>query len=418
MKSIKFVLRLLIRHHVFGGLAIVVVATFVMMVRITDRYHFAANELHRDVAERWGAPISQPVPSVRYVESGSVFNRLESLPLASQRVRVEADMSYRKRGLVYFSGFDFSFHGAYGLVNDRGKTIDVVFVYPLQMIKDQVLLSDLELRVDGSPQSTELSGDRRRLQWTGRLEPGQRVDIEIAMGGRGLDSFTYRLDPDLPVRDFAFDLVIRGGDGFDYAGGVLPATAVTEGEDATTLSWTYESLESGVAVGAILPSVKAYDDILLQMMLHGLGAYLTFCGAMMVLFERFDATPRIYQSYLIAAVWAFFFVLLPYLAAFIHFYVAYAVSLVVIGFLLWRFVVGLVGRSATGPMLGILVGSLAVPTLAVVLRGYTGLIYTLEGLALLALLLHQTQRPEVVDGLDRALGPLVGREPRPTEVAP
>lgn len=418
MQSIKFLLRLLIKHHVFGGLAIVVVTCLIMMTRIADRYHFAANELHRDVVERWGAPISQPVPSVRYVESGSVFNRLESLPLASQQVKVDAEMSYRKRGLVYFSGFDFFFRGTYGIVNDRGKTIDVVFVFPLQMVKDQVLLSDLELRVDGTPQSTELSGDRRRLQWTGRLEPEQRIEIDIAMGGRGLDSFTYRLDPNLPVRDFSLDLRIRGGDGFDYSGGVLPATAVTETDDATTLSWTYDSLESGVAVGAILPSVKAYDDILLQMMLHGLVAYLTFSGALMVLFERFGVRPRIYQGYLIAAVWAFFFVLLPYLAAFIHFYAAYIVALGIIGALLHRFVVGLAGRASARPMLGILVGSLGVPTLAVVLRGYTGLIYTLECLALLALLLHHTQRPEVVDAVDRALGPLVGRVPQPTESAP
>lgn len=415
MSTFRSLFSLLRRYHFLGSVGIVVIASVIMMIRISDRYYFAANELHRDVSERWGAPITQPVPSVRYVESGSVFNSLERLPLSRQNVRVEADMSYRKRGLVYFSGFDFAFQGSYGVLNDRGKTIDVVFVYPLQMVKDQVLLSDLEFKVDGEPKATELAGDRQRLQWTGRLEPGESLDIEISMRGRGLDSFTYRLDPELPVREFDLEMVIRGGDGFDYAGGVLPATEVREEEDETVLLWTYDSLESGVSVGAILPSVKAYDDILMQMMRHGLVSFLIFFAASVVLFERFGFAPRIYQSYLIAAAWAFFFVLLPYLAAFIHFYLAYAVSLLVIGLLLTRFVVGLVGPEARRSFVGILAGSLVIPTLAVVLRGYTGLIYTFEVLGMLALLLHYAKRPDVVDAVDRAIDPFTARIPKPPQ---
>ena len=53
----------------------------------------------------------------------------------------------------------------------------------------------------------------------------------------------------------------------------------------------------------------------------------------------------------------------------------------------------------------LLSSSLVVPTVAVVLQGYTGLIYTLEILALIATLMMLTTRPAVRELIDRLLSP-------------
>ena len=121
-----------------GGLIAVVFTAMVMSGQITNRSTFANSELHRDVMERWGAPITQAAPSVRAVESGSVFKTLSSLPLAKQEVSVTAGMNYRKRGLVYFSGFDFSFVGDYLVVNEQPHEIDVAFAFPISLDKNKV----------------------------------------------------------------------------------------------------------------------------------------------------------------------------------------------------------------------------------------------------------------------------------------
>ena len=88
-----------------------------------------------------------------------MFSSLESLPLAAQNVVIDATMSYRKRGLAYFSGFNFAFRAAYKIENDCAKTIDLVFVFPIQMSKNVVLLSDLEFRVNQEPQPIDLAAD-------------------------------------------------------------------------------------------------------------------------------------------------------------------------------------------------------------------------------------------------------------------
>ncbi|MEM8998433.1 MAG: hypothetical protein AAGF23_26850, partial [Acidobacteriota bacterium] len=364
-RLIHLPLLLPIRYHFFGSLAIVLTVLLVMAVRIADRQSFAHGELYRQVAERWGAPIDQPVPSVRFVESGSVFNRLEALPLASQRVRVDADMNFRKRGLVYFSGFDFHFEGRYTLRNDRGKTIDVVFVLPLPMIKDQVLLSDLLFDVEGEPQRVELAEGRDRLQWSGRLEEGEETRIAIAFRGRGLDRFTYRLDPSLPVRDFSFELSIGGGRDHDYTAGVMPAVETRQDDDRTVLAWRYDALEAGIPVGATLPSEEAWDDVLLKMIGHAVPAFFLFFAGLVTLFEIFSVRPRLYQMYLLASGWAFFYVLLPYLGAFLHFYAAWVLSSLTVAALLTSFAARLIGPDARPYMLAALAPSLLVPSLAV-----------------------------------------------------
>ncbi len=402
-RFVPALLRLPFRYHFFGSLGIVLLVLMVMSTRIADRRSFADGELYQEVAERWGAPIDQPVPSARYVESGSVFNRLEPLPLAHQHVRVDAEMNYRRRGLVFFSGFDFGFKGNYRLHNDRGKTIDLVFVFPLQMIKDQVLLSDLVFTINGQPSDLGMVEDRRQLQWTGRLEDGASVDIDISFHGRGLNSFLYRLDPQLPVRDLRFELVIRGGRDHDYPAGVLPATAERVEHDAKILEWRYAALESGVPVGAILPSEKAYDALILKMLLHAVVGYLIFFAALVAIFERARVKLKAYQGYVLAAGWAFFYVLLPYLAAFANFYLAYLMSLTIVAALVSRFVVQLTRSRNYRLILAALGSSLFVPTLAVLLEGYTGLIYTFEILGLLALSMHLAARRDFNDAVDRLL---------------
>lgn len=393
MRQLKTLLKLTGRYHFWGSLAIVLFVSFVIFNQITDRYHFASSDLHQDVVERWGAPIVQPVPSVRYVESGTVFNDLEALPLARQEVAVDAAMNYRKRGLVYFSGFDFRFRGAYGVTNDRGKTIDLVFVFPIQMSKNQVLLSDLEFRVDGEPQPIDLAANSDRLVWTGRLEDGRSLDIEIAFSGRGLDAFTYLLDPALPVRDFELTLSIAGGDHFDYDAGVVPASAVETGDDTVTLSWRFASLESGVPVGVRLPSEKSFDHTLATMVWRSWPTFVPFFATFAALGAAFERRPASYESYLVAAVYAFFYVLLAYLAAYMHFYAAYPLSLLVIGALLYGYLRKVLGARAAPYVVAATAAFLAIPTLAVVVEGHTGLIYTLEILALLVALMALTTRP-------------------------
>jgi hypothetical protein len=389
-------LRLLVglpaRYHFWGCLAIVLGVGVAISGQMGDRRNFADSELHRDVMERWGAPIVQPSPSVRFVPSGAVFNALAPLPLARQEIAVDTQMNYRRRGLVFFSGFDFALRGDYAIENDQGRDIDVVFVFPIQVEKNRVLLSDLAFTVDGAAATPQLAEGGDKLAWTGHLAAGGRVDLHVAFRGRGLDSFTYVLDPAQPVKQFHLALRIAGGDHFDYRDGVVPAAESRAEGGRVQLDWRYASLESGIPAGVILPSEKAYDELIATMVRRAWAPFLLFFAGVVALCVLEKRRLRFYESYLVAAAYALFFVLFAYLAAFINFYVAWLLALAVVGGLLYSYLRLALSALAARYLLPLLGSTLVVPNVAVALQGYTGLIYTLEVTTLLAVAMFVTSR--------------------------
>ena len=115
--AIRSAFRFAWRSHLLLALIPVFLTGVIVSGQVEDRADFANTELARGVEDRWGEPVRQPAPSLRAVESGSVFTELRPMPFDSQHVRVEAAMNYRKRGLKYFSGFDFTFRADYAYAN-------------------------------------------------------------------------------------------------------------------------------------------------------------------------------------------------------------------------------------------------------------------------------------------------------------
>ncbi|MBD3243138.1 MAG: hypothetical protein GF331_21280 [Chitinivibrionales bacterium] len=396
-------------HGLVASLAMIITAV-VIHNQVSNRATFANVELYQDVMDRWGTPITQPSPTVRFVPTGTVFTDLSALPLAAQQIAVNAAMNYRKRGLVYFSGFDLRFEGRYEVENTQPTDIDIVFIFPIQMQKNRVLLSDVTFTVDGTPATIDLAETSDKLVWTGRLPKGKRIALAITYAGRGLDSFVYHLDPSLPVRDFTMATTFSGGDNFDYPEGVVPATASTRTETgATRLTWEYASLESGVPVGLILPSEKAFDEIIATMARRSFIPFVLFMVCLALVLFRAGRPLHLHETGLMSAVHAFFYVLLAYLAAFMDFYTAYVLSALVIVGLTAVYVARITTRRIGTATAGLMAAALIVPTTAVILQGYTGLIYTLEILAALVALMWLSAAGHV-GGLVSAIFPRSTKE--------
>jgi hypothetical protein len=388
-------LRWLWQQHLLGSLFIVLLGTLVIAAQVEGRDDFAGTQLGQDVESRWGDKVVQPAPSVRAVQSGTVFTQLTPLPLDRQHVEVQAQMNYRKRGLRYFSGFDFTFSAQYELRNREDHDIDVAFIFPIEVDKSQVLLSDLTFLVNGREAALDLGEARNRLVWTGRVPRGEAAQFAIRYRARGLQSLQYKLDPALPARDVRVRIGVVGGSNFDYPEGVLSAGAVQEQPDAVTLEWKFGSLESGVNLGVVLPSVRSFDRIIATMAHRAwffFGAFVLLVGA---LAARHRRPLRTYDAYLLAAAFAFTFILLAYLAAFMNFYLAYAVSTLLMGTVVTAALRAHFPRERAWVLAGPWLATAVIPTGAVILQGYTGLIYTLELLAALLVLLTLSTRPAV-----------------------
>ena len=382
-------------QHWFGGLAIITFAVWVIAGQVSSRTDFASTELAQDVESRWGAPVEQAAPSLRAVQSGTVFTDLASLSLARQSVEVQATMNYRKRGLAYFSGFDFTFDGTYVAENPEPHDIDVAFVFPIEADKSQVLLSELAFTVDGAPASMDLGAHGDRLVWTGRLPVGGKTQFHIRYRARGLESFVYRLDPALQARNVTLKIDVTGGENIDYPPFVLAASGRTTGDGHATLEWKYPSLESGVAMGVILPSVKKYDELMATMAFRAVVPGLVFLFGLSLLSMRHRRKLHVWETYVAAAAFGFTSVLLAYLGAFLHFLAAWGVTMVGMGAAVVLYVWRIFPQERVHWLVGAWVATQVLPTLAVLLPGYTGLVYTLELLAGLLAVMTLVTRKEV-----------------------
>jgi len=376
-------LRWLSSHHLFGSLFIVAFASVVISDQVSHRTDFADSELVKDVESVWGAPVSQPAPSLRAVQSGSIFTELKAVAFDQQHVQVDAKMSYRKKGLRYFSGFDFNFSGRYTAVNRFDHDADVAFIFPVTANKSQVLLSELVFKVNGADASLDLGEEGNRLMWTGRISKGATAEFFIRYRARGLESFTYRLDPSLPAHDVKLHVGVQGGENYDYPQGALSAQKVSQASGAVALDWEFPSLESGVNLGVILPSEMTYDSIVATMAQRSWVPFLGLMAALAALGIRHRRPLAFYEAYLVAAAYGFFFVLLAYLGAFMSFYLAYGISLLGIGAAVVAFLQRVFSAEKRWVLAAAWGLTMLVPTGAVVLQGYTGLIYTLEILAVL-----------------------------------
>ncbi len=388
-------LRWVFDQHWAGGLFIITFAVWVIAGQVSSRTDFASTELAQDVESRWGAPVEQAAPSLRAVQSGTVFTELSSLALSEQRVTVDATMNYRKRGLAYFSGFDFTFDGTYLAENPASYDVDVAFVFPIEVDKSQVLLSELAFTVDGQPSSLDLGEHGDRLVWTGRLPVGGKAEFHIRYRARGLESFVYRLDPSLQARNVTLALDVTGGDNIDYPAYVLAASSRSGGDGHARLEWKYPSLESGVAMGVILPSVKKYDELMALMAFRAVVPGLVFLLGLSVLSLRHRRKLHVWETYVAAAAFGFTSVLLAYLGAFLHFLAAWGVTMAGMGAAVVLYVWRLFPQEKWGWLVGAWVATQVLPTLAVLLPGYTGLIYTLEILAGLLGVMTLVTRKEV-----------------------
>ena len=382
-------------QHWAGGLFIITFAVWVIASQVSSRTDFASTELAQDVESRWGAPVEQAAPSLRAVQSGTVFTELAPLSLSQQQVAVAATMNYRKRGLAYFSGFDFTFDGTYVAENPEPYDIDVAFIFPIEVDKSQVLLSELAFTVDAAPSSLDLGERGDRLVWTGRLPVGGKTQFHIRYRARGLESFVYRLDPALQARNVTLNIDVTGGDNIDYPPYVLAASGRSGSDGHASLEWKYPSLESGVAMGVILPSVKKYDELMSTMAFRAVVPGAGFLLGLSLLSLRHRRKLHIWETYVAAAAFGFTSVLLAYLGAFLHFLAAWGVTMIAMGAAVVLYVSRLFPQERVHWLVGAWLATQVLPTLAVLLPGYTGLLYTLEILAGLLAVMTLVTRKEV-----------------------
>ncbi|EDN71037.1 hypothetical protein BGP_3965 [Beggiatoa sp. PS] len=87
--------------------------------RLETRTHQAMYKQLNSVKQIWGGNLAQPMPSVRYKRFGSDVSTLSKGEIHATDIAVILKVDYRKKGLVYYTGYHAEFTGKYTIKKSR-----------------------------------------------------------------------------------------------------------------------------------------------------------------------------------------------------------------------------------------------------------------------------------------------------------
>lgn len=166
-------------------LVVVLAAGWMLMAnRINTRTRTAIAEGRMAASRIWGGSVVQESPTVTRLSDGT------PVAIVSAAGQARIGMDYRKRGLVYLTGFIADFDMTYSFANSQPVSSAMLFTFPFP--KNGELFTNISATDEaGQPVATEVSPDG--LKWACPVAPGATRGIKVTYRIRGMDNYIYRL---------------------------------------------------------------------------------------------------------------------------------------------------------------------------------------------------------------------------------
>ncbi|HTU56801.1 MAG TPA: inner membrane CreD family protein, partial [Polyangiales bacterium] len=231
-----------------------------------------SSSTREDVQSLWGSPQSQSAPQLTFNwETQSRQSRSEQRPDGStvqvselvtekhtsaqlpdsSRVDVDLRSDLRRKGLIWYSLYDVQLAGdyAYKHVQEQRGVLAVRFSFP----DASAVYDGFKFLVNGSDFSGAVDAADGSIVANIPVAPGDQVEISLAYKSRGLSSWHYRPTQGAArIRDFQLNLTTHFRD-IDFPEQTLSPSAREATADGWKLSWRFEQIVTGFAVGMVLP---------------------------------------------------------------------------------------------------------------------------------------------------------------------
>ncbi len=372
--------------------------------RLEERTYQVMNTQLSAVKQIWGGNLAQPMPSIRYKRFGSDVSTLSRGEIHTSDINVTLQVDYRKKGLVYYTGYNAHFNGKYTIHNPENEKIYLSFIFPYPTKQGEGVLQNVKLLVNGEEDVEDTEYQPNLALWTGLLEPAADLEVTVVYEGRGLDQFQYGFEPGNQINNFTMTLEIQGAKNLDYAQSTMPPTELPqETEDGKILVWQLDRALTQFNIGVILPDKLNIEKQLSIMAYRAPVFFLLFLISVSAIFLIAGIHSHFIPITVISIAYFLFYPLFAYLLSYIEVILALAIAFFIIGFLIVNYV-----RVLYRIKMAIAVGIaytfyLGITSIAALLPTYTGLILTIEGVVLMGILMQVLSRYQ-----DLQLSELIG----------
>jgi len=345
------------------------------------------------VKQIWGGNLAQPMPSVRYKRSGAEVSTLSRGEVQSSQISVILKMDYRKKGLVYYTGYNAEFIGKYTLQNSEKDKIYLSFIFPYPTKQAEGMLQDVKLLVNGEEDVANTEYQPNLALWTGVLEAAQTMEITMRYKGRGLDQFIYGFEAGRQINNFALQIELFGAKELDYAQSTMPPTTPPQ-ETATgkILVWKLDRALTQLNMGVILPDRLNVEKQLVVMTYRAPVFFFLFLVSLATILVLAREPVNFIPLAIMSVTYFLFYPFFVYLLVYIDLIPSLATSFGVIALLLLNYARLLYGFKVALAVVLAYTFYLGITSIAALLPTYTGLILTLEGVVLMGIIMQVLSR--------------------------
>ncbi len=359
-----------------------------LVLRVETRTDFALYTQMESVKRIWGGNLEQPMPSIRYKGFGSDVATLNRGELTVSDVTVAITMDYRKKGMMYYTGYNADFSGTYRIANPQNDTIYLSFIFPYPVQEGQGMLQDVTLRVNGQEDVANTEYQQNLALWTGLLQANETLEVTVQYTGRGLTHFIYGFEPGTQINNFQMTLHVNGARNVDYPVSTMTPTSVEHTADGITLAWRLDRSLTELNIGVLLPDKLNIARQIGVMAQRAPVFYLLFLVSVYVMLALTGQSIRFLNIAILSVTYFFFYPLFAYLSVYLTAIPAFALSFGILGLLLLNYARILYGVRLAFAVFTAYTFYLGVTSVSALFPTHTGLILVIEGVALLAVVMQ------------------------------
>ncbi|KPK75500.1 MAG: hypothetical protein AMJ79_11080 [Phycisphaerae bacterium SM23_30] len=207
-------------------------------------------KLQASVGQLWGAAQTQPAPKI-FSQVGQEAPAENFYPLAASDIKVDIDLDYRKKGLLWYSTYRVKFSGEYLVENTDAQQREVFFEFVLPAAGAGYDKFRLTVGTEQIPQVKILA---QKVRQPLKLAPGESKTLQISYESQGMDEWWYNFGADVSqVKDFSLELNTNFED-IDFLRESISPTRKEQTADGWQLTWKYVNRLSGGNIGLVMPA--------------------------------------------------------------------------------------------------------------------------------------------------------------------
>lgn len=328
-------------YLLIGGFAVgFSLAAVLIGSRIESRHRTSYYRNLKSVNVIWGGEIHQRAP--KFVYKTTVREQYEdpktkvlryrqrdikkSAGFGRQQLRIRVDKNIRRKGLLYFPGFDYSFSGSYLLRNNLKEAADYSFEF--QFPRSAGRVSGIQVEFDRKPYTADVNlADG--IQWQGRLQPGESHLITVVYRAQGTGTLRYSFTGrKTAIRNLDVRLTAQFDDIEILDGTMLPA-GVDRGAEGRNYRWSGKELVTDQDIALKFNVPGNYGQFVAKLFWNAPFAIFLFLLVLTVLIKGRQLQLHVMHFLLLTASFFSFYLLGSYLVSYLPVIPALLISLAV-----------------------------------------------------------------------------------------